>query len=162
MPASGLYSQPWPRVGKGEGSPTLGGRRLAAYDLVHFLPPLGLSQDEEGSEIQDERGAEPAWAGESHLPLDRMGTRREFRAWGESGVPEGEKFVAWSRGQENLSSFLSPRTALTTGLGCALEVWWDVGAEGKVRRRRMMECPSQSCTLLFHWEVGMEGSGGSE
>lgn len=119
-------------MGKGDGSPTLGGRRLAAYDLVHFLPPLGLSQDEEGSEIQDERGAEPAWAGESHLLLDRMGTRREFRAWGESDVPEGEKFVAWSRGQENLSSFLSPRTALTRGLGCVLEVWWDVGAEGKL------------------------------
>ena len=76
------------------------------------------------------RGAEPAWAGESQLLPDRMGTGREFRAWEESDVSEGGKCVAWSRGQENLPSFLSPRTALTRGLGCALVVWWDVGVEG--------------------------------
>ena len=47
-------------------------------------------------------------------------------------MTEGERFVTGSRGQENLPSFLSPRTALTRGLGCALEVWWDMGAEGRV------------------------------
>lgn len=97
---------------------------------MHFLSPLGLSWDKEGSKIQGKRGAEPAWAGESQLLLDRMGTGREFRAWEESDVSEGGKCVAWSRGQENLPSFLSPRTALTRGLGCALEVWWDVGGWG--------------------------------